>query len=804
MSWVNKILRSLQLTKRKDFYSSVVQLRNKHKNFLFLAYNLGCILGYNKAKTDLTSTIVHTHQALPELELINKNIVDSSKLNFNIKDINTFDEEFLNSLNYPPDEEQRKLIFSGSRNTLAIAGAGSGKSTSLIYRLLFLHTQCFVSLDDITVFSFTKASVNDFRDKLIEVFAKYGIEVTKKKSEKIIRTFHSKVLEMAKTSFLNGNEKIFEFIKEEDLDQTSIDQALVSANEQFVSISKLSDGQNKLLLEALDICYSQSKKFKKIIDLLFIEKLKGAMDDDSVPNTTKGIISKTEDFDKVLSPMMQNYFSLDDYIGQEITFENTDFPTLRLKSDAYIPELDTHIVFYPHYNDLIKSELPTEVTLNYNSKKFSQYTYTLIKRKTYLLRHKSNKKVFAIRNETDLLILKNLIKNKTEDNETPKNCPRFEVKLSGDLGFSELQDAFYNLGSFSESLGVPVKDISKQLGKTYIKGCDKLFAEALSMFWPFFTEKLLPHYNVVRFHDMFINFSNPNNTCFDKLSNQTKSSLSNIFIDEFQDISPEVSNWIKATLRRLKGEQRNTSLMCVGDDYQSIYGWRGSSPEFINNYQKYFPSENINPIEMSSNYRSYQLIVSAAESALAYNRSSVKTGICKSDDNKERLILNDFQEKELINKVKEELTPLISRLSQQEWSKTEKGLLILTKTNDMLSKIKQSLNLKTVPDWIQFETFHRSKGLEADYCFLVEDCSYDSNNILRNYLYKLAGFSLSYDDAQKEEAMRLAYVGLTRAKLKLWWFVKENPTGSFVNVDNYIKQRPTTKVQHQIEYGEII
>jgi superfamily I DNA/RNA helicase len=794
MSWVNKILRKLQLTKRKNFYSSVSHLKKKHNNLLFPLFNLGCVLGYNKAKNDLTSTIVHTHQATPELELINENIVDSSKLNFNIKEINTFDEKFLSSLKYPPDEEQRKLVFSNSRNTLAIAGAGSGKSTSLIYRLLFLHTQCYVSLDNITVFSFTRASVNDFRDKLIEVFGNYNIEITKEKSEKIIRTFHSKVLEMAKSSFLNGNEKIFEFIKDEkDIDSGSIDEAIITANEQFVSISKLSDGQNKLLLEALDICYSQSKKFKKLIDLLFIEKLKGTMDDDSVPNTAKGIISKTEDFDKVLSPLMENYFSLDDYIGQEITFENTDFPTLRLKSDAYIPELDTHIVFYPHYNDLIKSELPPEVTLHYNYKKFSQYTYALIKRKTYLLRHKSNKKVYAIRNETDLLVLKNLIKNSIENNETTKNCPRFEVKLSGDLGFSELQDAFYNLGSFSESLGVPVKDISKQLGKTYIKGCDKLFAEALSIFWPFFTEKLLPHYNVVRFHDMFINFSNPNNACFDKLSNQTKNSLSNIFIDEFQDISPEVSNWIKATLRRLKGEQLNTSLMCVGDDYQSIYGWRGSSPEFINNYQKYFPSKNINSIEMSFNYRSYQLIVSAAESALAYNRSSVKTGICKSDDNEERLILNDYPERELINRIKEELTPLISKLSQQEWSKNEKGLLILAKTNDMLSKIKQILNLKILPDWIQFETFHRSKGLEADYCFLVEDCSYDSNNVLRNYLYRLAEFSLSYDDAQKEEAMRLAYVGLTRAKLRLWWFVKENPTGSFVNVKNFISSKENKK-----------
>tara|TARA_R110001583_G_scaffold185897_1_gene346243 strand:- start:1631 stop:3988 length:2358 start_codon:yes stop_codon:yes gene_type:complete len=785
MNLVNKILRFLQLTQRIKLYSLVVRLKKKHKNLLLKSY----YLGYSKAKNELTSTIVHTHKDVSSLDLINKEIVNNSKLNFNIGEIKTFDEKFLSSLQYPPDEEQRKLIFSDSRNTLAIAGAGSGKSTSLIYRLLFLHTQCYVSLDDITVFSFTKASVNDFRDKLIEVFGKYDIEITKEKSEKIIRTFHSKVLEMAQSSFLSGCEKIFEFIEDEkDIESGSIEQAMDVANEQFVSISKLSDGQNELLLGALDFFYTKNEKFKNIIDLLFIEKLKGTMDEDTIPKTTKNIISKTEDFDKILSPMMKNYFPLGDYVGQEIAFENTDFPTLRLKSDAYIPELGAHIVFYPYYNDFKKSELPNELTL-YNPNKFSQYTYTLIKRKAYLLRHKSNETVYAIRNEVDLLVLKKSIENHLNDKKPLKGCPRFQVKLSGDLGFSELQDALYSLGSFSESLGVPLDKISTYLEKTYINGCNKLFAEALSIFWPFFTEKFLPHHNIVRFHDMFINFSHPDNACFENLTAQTKSSLTNIFIDEFQDISPEVSHWIKATLKRLKGEQFNTSLMCVGDDYQSIYGWRGSSPEFINNYSTYFPSGDINTIEMSNNYRSFQLIVSAAESALAYNRSNAKTGICMKDDNEERLVLVDYPDEKLINKVQEELILIISRLSQKKWSKNQKGLLILAKTNKVLRDVKNSLGLEKTPEWIQFETFHRSKGLEADYCFLIEDCAYDSKNVLRNYLYKLAGFSFSYDEAQKEEAMRLAYVGLSRAKLRLWWFVKENPVGSFVNVKIFLQQR---------------
>ncbi|RZG16732.1 hypothetical protein EXT47_05235 [Pseudoalteromonas sp. CO342X] len=785
MNWKNKVLRKLQLTKRKHLYNLLTRLKNKHSKLVSEAYDQG----YEKAKVDITPIIVHTHQPISDPNLINDDIVESSKLNFGSKEIEEFDVRFLNSLKHPPDDNQRELIFSNSRNSLAIAGAGSGKSTSLIYRLLFLHTQCHVSLDDITVFSFTRASVKDFRVKLIEVFGRYGIEVSKEKSEKVIRTFHSKVLEMAKASFLNGNERIFEFIKDagsKGANEGSIDEAIKASNEQFVNISELTDGQNELILNALDMYYNHHKEFKKLIDLLFIEKLKGAMDDETTPNTNKKVISKTEEFDKLLLPLMRGYFELGNYPGKQITFENTDFPTLKLKSDAYIPELNLHVVFYPEYDDFLESEIEKEIVLSCG---FKHGTYTLIKRKAYLLRHKSNERVCAIRNERELLALKTLIDNQVAEPEVHKTCPRFQVRMSGDLGFSELQDAIYNLACFGESLGVPINEAAKHLGETYIKGGDKLFLKAVTIFWPFFTEKFLPHFNVVRFHDMFINFSNPENGCFDKLSRQTKSSLSNIFIDEFQDISPEVSHWIIATLRRLKGEQIKTSLMCVGDDYQSIYGWRGSSPEFINNYQKYFVSKDIKTIYMDTNYRSYQVIVSAAESALAYNRRNHKTGRCTQKDSRNRLFLSEFSKQTLTNEALKMLSVIINELNGKEWKKTETGLLILAKTNNVLGKLKKGLGLKVIPDWIQFETFHRSKGLEADYCFLVEDCTYDANHVLRNYLYKLAGFSLSYNDAQKEEAMRLAYVALTRAKLQLWWYVEENPTGSFTKVDNYLKRK---------------
>ena len=77
-------------------------------------------------------------------------------------------------------------------------------------------------------------------------------------------------------------------------------------------------------------------------------------------------------------------------------------------------------------------------------------------------------------------------------------------------------------------------------------------------------------------------------------------------------------------------------------------------------------------------------------------------------------------------------------------------------------------------------TMHRAKGLEADYVIIKGDCAYVNTSDLKNAVYALAGMSTSYDEAQQAEAMRLAYVSLTRAKKHAYWFGEPaKPEGAF-------------------------
>ncbi|MCS0350676.1 DNA helicase II [Vibrio ordalii] len=123
-----------------------------------------------------------------------------------------------------------------------------------------------------------------------------------------------------------------------------------------------------------------------------------------------------------------------------------------------------------------------------------------------------------------------------------------------------------------------------------------------------------------------------------------------ILVDEFQD----TNNIQYAWLRMMAG--RDCHVMIVGDDDQSIYGWRGAKIENLEKFTQEFPS--VNTIRLEQNYRSTKTILQASNALIANNTERMGKELWTDGSEGEPISIysayNDLDEARFtVNKIKE-------------------------------------------------------------------------------------------------------------------------------------------------------
>lgn len=86
-----------------------------------------------------------------------------------------------------------------------------------------------------------------------------------------------------------------------------------------------------------------------------------------------------------------------------------------------------------------------------------------------------------------------------------------------------------------------------------------------------------------------------------------------ILIDEYQDTNQAQYIWAKLLAAKHK------NIMVVGDDYQSIYSWRGANFRNILNFEKDYKDAKV--VKLEQNYRSTKTILAAANDVIKYNKN---------------------------------------------------------------------------------------------------------------------------------------------------------------------------------------
>ena len=102
--------------------------------------------------------------------------------------------------NHPLDREQRKSIYDPAKFNLVVAGAGSGKTTTILGKILYLLQSGFASPPEILVLSFTHDSATELRERFLrEHYQAFADQILLGKSPPpnvTIETFHSLALKM--------------------------------------------------------------------------------------------------------------------------------------------------------------------------------------------------------------------------------------------------------------------------------------------------------------------------------------------------------------------------------------------------------------------------------------------------------------------------------------------------------------------------------------------------------------------------------------------------------------------------------
>ena len=161
--------------------------------------------------------------------------------------------------------------------------------------------------------------------------------------------------------------------------------------------------------------------------------------------------------------------------------------------------------------------------------------------------------------------------------------------------------------------------------------------------------------------------------------------FSHILVDEYQDTN--MAQYL--ILKKLAAEHQN--LCVVGDDSQSIYGFRGAQIQNILNFRKDFPSART--FRLERNYRSTQTIVNAANSLIAHNEGRIPKQ-CVSMGEKGEVIhlVRAYTEQEEAMQIASAILTRM-RAEQAEYE----DFAILYRTNSQSRALEEQLRRRNIP-----------------------------------------------------------------------------------------------------------
>lgn len=661
----------------------------------------------------------------------------------------------LSSLN----DKQREAVVSEDKRLLVLAGAGSGKTKTLLQKLIYLIEEKGVSPSSILAITFTKNATNEMIDRLIisaDQTGKYEKTLFDKRLSKedkdkerisqtkkykwidglTVRTFHSFCYSILRSYGVNEFDNKFRIIGDEKKDEEDELSKHVAPETVFEVIHKLlieqcEETEYLLQLKRYILDYIIDKIHLKKADPKFLPK------DGKYFSTLDGI--------KVRSKSEQ--FIADWFYRHSIKYEYE--PLLNVKDfsfhpDFYIPEADLYI---EHISDKSFSTKDKE-------EQFQKGGLLLVK--TFETMTKDS----ALFNHT----LDKIVKNRLPANYHKTVSLNFKEEFNG--YHQDVKDFVQQIMRITDMIKVENISIDKVLEDARkdqherVRNFYELAIPIVKRYIHYCTNKSYLDFNdlISRSISLFQNHSD--------IANKYKTKYQYVLVDEFQDVNNLQVELIKLMLTN------ETQLFCVGDDWQSIYGFRGSNVSYIVDFENHFANSRV--IKLNLNYRSTQNIVGASNEVIKHNKFKVDKDIQASKKSEHKIVVYSGNSEEeniqfCFDKVKELLSDGL----------TNDDILFLFRRSKMFTPY--FFRFKNEGLKVQSKTIHAAKGLEAKVVFIIgltEGNGGFPDIWLEDRIFQV--IKKANHDLLMEEERRLFYVAITRAKDKLFLITEKGNESSFL------------------------
>ena len=658
------------------------------------------------------------------------------------------------------NDRQREAVVSEDKRLLVLAGAGSGKTKTLLQKLIYLIEEKGVSPSNILAITFTKNATNEMVDRLIESADDSGefkailFDKNKSKQEKdqarytfakkfkwidslTVKTFHGLCYSILRNYGVNEFDNKFKIIGEEKRDEED-DLAKHVAPETIFEVF------HKTVIELCDDTQYLLDLKKYILDYI-IDKIHIDKKNAKVNLQKDGKYYTTLNGDKVRSKSEQ--YIADWLYRHSIPYEYE--PLLNVKDFDFHP--DFHIpdanLYLEHVSNLSYSTRDKEEQFKKGNLLLVK-TFENMTTDTALFNHALDK----------------IIKSRLPEDFNKNRTLVFKEEFN--KYHEDVKDFIFQVIRVTDMIKVENTDIKGVLEKS-----QKDQHERIRAFYRV-AVPIIERYIQYCVNKSYLDFNDLISTTISLFKNQTdivhqfQNKYKYILVDEFQDVNNLQVELIKLVLTN------DTQLFCVGDDWQSIYGFRGSNVSYIVEFEKHFA--NAKTIKLNMNYRSTQNIVGASNEVIKHNKFKVDKEVSSSKISEHKIVVfAGSQEEENINFCVTKIRELL-----EDGLKPD-DILFLYRRSKMFYPYQQRFKAEGIK--VQGKTIHASKGLEAKVVFilgLTEGSGGFPDVWLEDRIFQV--IKKSDHDLLIEEERRLFYVAITRAKDKLFLITEKGNESSFL------------------------